>query len=86
MTEIQMIEHVFEVFMPYVRERHANRENLQISAKNHATDLLTEVDLEVLGKTYTVTPATLATIREQYAKATDEQPRFGAGQTSNPGD
>ncbi len=47
MTEIALIEHAFEALSPYVRERHADKENLGISSKSHANDLLTEVDIEI---------------------------------------
>jgi myo-inositol-1(or 4)-monophosphatase len=47
MTEIQLIENVFDTLIPYVCERHADKKGLEVSSKSHATDLLTEVDLEV---------------------------------------
>jgi myo-inositol-1(or 4)-monophosphatase len=46
MTEIELIAQILEVLGPYVRERRADRENLTISSKSHANDLLTEVDIE----------------------------------------
>lgn len=47
MIEIELIENAFAAVTPYVRERHADKAGMEISSKDHATDLLTEVDLEV---------------------------------------
>jgi myo-inositol-1(or 4)-monophosphatase len=47
MTEIEVIENAFEALIPYVQKRHGDKEGLEVSSKSHATDLLTEVDIEV---------------------------------------
>ncbi len=47
MSELELIEEAFDALIPYVRERHEDREYLDISSKSHANDLVTEVDIEV---------------------------------------
>ena len=46
MTELELIENILEELMPYVRKRRLEKDTLGIQSKEHANDLLTEVDLE----------------------------------------
>jgi myo-inositol-1(or 4)-monophosphatase len=47
MTELDFIEHFLRENAAYVRERYARRGEVTVTAKAHAGDLLTEVDLTV---------------------------------------